>query len=55
MQLLQTEPGLTSDEATRARLWEKVGIAISRRSVTELRKELRIPARGKLRRGKEIR
>jgi transposase len=54
-QLLQTEPGLTSDEATRARLREKTGIAISRRSVTELRKELKIPARGKIRKDKEIR
>lgn len=54
-QLFKTEPSLTSDEATRAILWEKFGIAVSRRSVAEFRKELKIPTRGKFGRGKEIR
>jgi len=43
-QLLETEEGLLSDEAIRARLWQKFGVAISRRSVANLRKELKIPA-----------
>jgi len=43
-QLLETEEGLVSDEAIRARLWEKFGVAISRRSIANLRKELKIPA-----------
>jgi len=43
-QLLETEEGLVSDEAIKARLWEKFGVAISRRSVASLRKELKIPA-----------
>ena len=43
-QLLETEKGLSSDEAIRARLLEKFGVAISRRSVANLRKELKIPA-----------
>jgi len=50
-QLLETEEGLLSDEAIRAKLGEKFGVAISRRSVTNLRKELKIPAaykKGKL-------
>jgi len=42
--LLETEKGFTSDEEIRARLQEKFGMAISRRSVTNLRKELKIPA-----------
>jgi DNA-directed RNA polymerase specialized sigma54-like protein len=43
-QLLETEEGLLSDEAIRAKLLEKSGVAISRRSVADLRKELKIPA-----------
>ena len=43
-QLLETEDGLLSDEAIRARLREKFGVAISRRLVASLRKELKIPA-----------
>jgi RNA polymerase sigma-54 factor len=43
-QLLETEEGLLSDEAIRAKLGEKFGVAISRRSVTNLRQELKIPA-----------
>jgi RNA polymerase sigma-54 factor len=43
-QLLETEEGLVSDEAIKAKLWEKFGVAISRRSVASLRKELKIPA-----------
>jgi DNA-directed RNA polymerase specialized sigma54-like protein len=43
-QLLEAEAGLTSDEAIRARLWQKFGVAISRRSVANLRQELKIPA-----------
>lgn len=42
--LLETEEGLLSDEAIRARLWQKFGVAISRRSVANLRQELKIPA-----------
>jgi RNA polymerase sigma-54 factor len=48
--LLETEEGLLSDEAIRARLREKFGVAISRRSVASLRKELRIPAVSKRKR-----
>jgi len=43
-QLLEAEEGLLSDEAIRAKLLEKFGVAISRRSVADLRKELKIPA-----------
>jgi len=43
-QLLQTDKELSSDEAIRAKLWEKFGVAISRRSVANLRKELRFSA-----------
>ncbi|MDH5695708.1 MAG: hypothetical protein OEZ00_03765 [Dehalococcoidia bacterium] len=43
-QLLETEGGLLSDEAIKIRLQEKFGVAISRRSVASLRKELKIPA-----------
>jgi len=57
-QLLETDDELSSDEAIRAKLWEKFGVAISRRLVAKLRKELKIPAaQGKRRpvRGKETR
>ena len=43
-QLLEAEKGLTSDEAIRERLREKFGVAISRRSIANLRRELKIPA-----------
>ena len=43
-QLLETEEGLLSDEAIKLKLQEKFGVAISRRSVASLRKELKIPA-----------
>ncbi|GAH86943.1 unnamed protein product, partial [marine sediment metagenome] len=43
-QLLETEKGLLSDEAIKLKLQEKFGVAISRRSVASLRKELKIPA-----------
>jgi len=43
-QLLETDNELPSDEAIRGKLWEKFGVAISRRSVTNLRKELKFPA-----------
>ena len=43
-QLLETEKGLLSDEAIRVKLREKFGVAISRRSVANLRQELKIPA-----------
>ncbi len=43
-QLLETEGGLLSDEAIKVKLGEKFGVAISRRSVANLRKELKIPA-----------
>jgi hypothetical protein len=41
--LLETDKELSSDEAIRSKLWEKFGVAISRRSVANLRKELRFP------------
>ncbi len=43
-QLVESDDGLTSDEAIRVKLWEKFGVAISRRSVANLRRELKIPA-----------
>ena len=43
-QLLETDKGLSSDETIRAKLQEKFGVAISRRSVANLRKELKFPA-----------
>ncbi len=43
-QLLVAEKDLTSDEEIRERLMEKFGVAISRRSVANLRRELKIPA-----------
>jgi RNA polymerase sigma-54 factor len=49
-QLLETDNELASDEAIRARLWEKFGVAISRRSVANLRKELKFPASRRKRR-----
>jgi len=42
-QLLETDNDLSSDEAIRAKLWEKFGVAISRRSVANFRKELKFP------------
>jgi DNA-directed RNA polymerase specialized sigma54-like protein len=45
--LLETDKQLSTDEAIRDKLWEKFGVAISRRSVANLRKELKIPARGR--------
>jgi len=50
-QLLESDDELSSDEMIRTRLREKFGVAISRRSVANLRKELKLPATG---RGKEI-
>jgi len=41
--LLETETGLVSDEVIRVKLKEKFGVAISRRSVASLRKELGFP------------
>jgi DNA-directed RNA polymerase specialized sigma54-like protein len=46
-QLLKEDGELSSDEMIRTRLWEKFGVAISRRSVANLRKELKIPAIGR--------
>ena len=43
-QLLETDNQLSSDEAIRTKLWEQFGVAISRRSVANLRKELKFPA-----------
>lgn len=43
-QLLETDQELSSDEAIRNKLQEKFGVAISRRSVANLRKELKFPA-----------
>jgi RNA polymerase sigma-54 factor len=42
-QLLETDNKLSSDEAIRAALWDKFGVAISRRSIANLRKELKFP------------
>jgi len=46
-QLLETEKELSSDEEIRDKLWEKFGVSISRRSVANLRKELKFPATGR--------
>jgi len=43
-QLLEADKELSSDEAIRTKLWEKFGVAISRRLIASLRKELKIPA-----------
>jgi DNA-directed RNA polymerase specialized sigma54-like protein len=43
-QLLETDKGLSSDEAIRIKLCEKFGVTISRRSVADLKKELKLPA-----------
>jgi len=43
-QLLETDNEFSSDEAIRTKLWEKFGVAISRRTVANLRKELKFPA-----------
>ena len=43
-QLLEIDNELSSDESIRTKLWEKFGVAISRRSVANLRKELKFPA-----------
>lgn len=43
-QLLETDEELSSDEAIRIKLWEKFGVAISRRLIASLRKESKIPA-----------
>ncbi|MFQ6121965.1 MAG: hypothetical protein ACE5LA_02770 [Dehalococcoidales bacterium] len=45
--LLETETGLASDEVIRVKLQEKFGVAISRRSVADLRKELGFSAHQK--------
>jgi len=54
-QLLEGDGEFSSDEMIRTRLWEKFGVAISRRSVANLRQELKIPATGerKVRREKD--
>jgi RNA polymerase sigma-54 factor len=46
-QLLEGDGEFSSDEMIRTRLWEKFGVAISRRSVANLRQELKIPATGR--------
>ena len=43
-QLLETNNCFSSDEAIRAKLQEEFGVTISRRSVTNLRRELKFPA-----------
>jgi len=48
-QLLETEERPLTDEAIRAKLEKKFGVAISRRSIANLRKELKIPAVGRRR------
>ena len=42
-QILETEEGLSSDEAIKTKLEQKFGVSISRRSVANLRKELKFP------------
>ncbi len=42
-QFLETDTEFSSDEAIRVKLWEKFGVAISRRLIASLRKELKIP------------
>ena len=42
--VMESEKGMNSDAGIQARLSEKYGINISRRSVADIRKELRIPA-----------
>ncbi len=42
--MLESEKGTYSDAAIQAKLAEKYGINISRRSVADIRKELKIPA-----------
>jgi len=46
-QLLEGDDELSSDEIIRTRLWEKFGVSVSRRSVANLRKELKLPAIGR--------
>ena len=54
-QLLETDKNLSSDEAIRNKLLEKFGVAISRRSVANLRKELKfVAAHGKQRSGDKV-
>ncbi len=43
-QLLENDKELSSDDSIRAKLREKFGVSISRRSVADLRKELKLPA-----------
>jgi len=43
-ELLETDKEFSSDEAIRVKLWERFGVAISRRSVANLRKELKLLA-----------
>jgi len=43
-QLLEGDEKFSSDELIRTRLWEKFGVSVSRRSVANLRKELKFPA-----------
>ena len=43
-QVLESDNKLSSDELIRAELWEKFGVAVSRRSVADLRRELKFPA-----------
>ncbi len=43
-ELLNTDEELSSDEAIRTKLREKLGVAISRRSVANLRQQLKFPA-----------
>jgi RNA polymerase sigma-54 factor len=50
-QLLESNDKLSSDDMIRIRLREKFGVAISRRSVANLRKELKIPPTGRGTRG----
>jgi len=46
--LLETDKEFSSDEAIRVELWERFGVAISRRSVANLRKELKFPVARRL-------
>jgi len=46
-QLLENDNVFSSDEMIRNKLWEKFGVAMSRRTVANLRQELKFPATGR--------
>ena len=42
--LIESDNELRSDEAIRKKLWEKFGVSLSRRSVANMRQDLKLPA-----------